>query len=570
MNMHKLPIGIEDYKKLKTAGFYSVDKTLFIRELLNRRGEVNLFTRPRRFGKTLTLSMLKYFFENTCNEETNAAHRALFDGTKLLESEDAEEMREWMTAFPVISLTLKSAKQPSFASAYDSLKKEIAEEYKRHRHIVAELESEDDRTRFFEIAERHSNYDDYKDSLKFLSKCLFEVYGKNTIILIDEYDVPLENAYFRGFYDEMIDFIRSLFESALKTNENLELAVITGCLRISKESIFTGLNNLEIISILNASYGEYFGFTQDEVSEALGFFGVMSRLEDVRHWYNGYRFGAADVYNPWSVIKAVKALEENEAAFLTAYWANTSSNDIVKTLVEKADTGTKADIEALLDGNVLEKPVHEEVTYGELLEPGDNLWNFLFFTGYLTQAGSRQEGRKVYLSMKIPNEEIKSIYENTIMQWFDKKIKQRDLKPLYTALLSGDEKTTERELTEILMQTISYHDYSESYYHGLFLGLVRGIEDRLVNSNRESGLGRPDIIIKPLHLDEPVYIIELKTADSRAGLAGKCDEALKQIIDLQYEEGPRSEGYVVFVHCGIAFYKKGCLVKIDPREEKLL
>jgi hypothetical protein len=505
--------------------------------------------------------MLKYFFENTGDEERNAARRALFDGTKITECDEVDELREWMTAYPVISLTLKSAKQPTFASAYYSLKNEISEEYKRHRHIFTKLKSEDDRARFSAIAERRGDDDDYKVSLKFLSKCLFEVYGKNAIILIDEYDVPLENAYFRGFYDEMIDFIRALFESALKTNENLEFAVITGCLRISKESIFTGLNNLEIISVLSKSYSEYFGFTQEEVTETLEFFGVSSRLEDVRRWYNGYRFGNEDVYNPWSAIKAVKALCEDPDAFLSAYWANTSSNDIVKTLVENADPGTKEEIEALLGGAVIEKPVHEEVTYGELKESGDNLWNFLFFTGYLTQAGSRFEDDTIYLSMKIPNAEVATIYRDTVLRWFEQKVKQYDLSAFHNAVIDGDAAAVERELSNILMQTISYHDYSEGYYHGFFLGLIRSIKGLYLESNRESGLGRPDIILKPGYIDKPVYIIELKVADSARNLDKKCDEALEQIISLQYEEGLRAERYDKFVHYGIAFYKKGCMVK---------
>jgi hypothetical protein len=293
----------------------------------------------------------------------------------------------------------------------------------------------------------------------------------------------------------------------------------------------------------------------------LRFYGREERTEDLRRWYNGYHFGKAQVYNPWSSINGMVDVLVNKDAFLQAYWANTSSNDIVKTLVELADEDTKREIESLLDGKVIEKPIHEEVTYGELREPGDNLWNFLFFTGYLTSEGSRGEDDINYVSMKIPNAEIKYIYKNVIMNWFNRKLKQSDLSAFHSALIGGDAQAVERELSAVLMQTISYHDYSESYYHGFFLGLVRSIKGWYPESNRESGLGRPDIIIKPGYIDKPVYIIELKVADSALSLEGKCDEALEQIVSQKYEEGLRAERYNKFIHYGIAFYKKGCMVK---------
>jgi hypothetical protein len=339
---------------------------------------------------------------------------------------------------------------------------------------------------------------------------------------------------------------------------------MTGCLRISKESIFTGLNNLEIITILDRKYGEYFGFIQPEVCEMLEYYGVTARQEEIRRWYNGYRFGNVDVYNPWSIIKAVKGLWINPDEFLRPFWGNTSSNSIVKTLIEQADAVTKTEIESLLAGESIEKPIHEEITYGDMGESRDNLWNFLFFTGYLTQAGSRMEDIDVFVSMKIPNLEVQYIYKQTIMQWFQGRIGQKDLHVFYDALFEGDTDIMERELSDILMQTISYHDYAEDYYPGFMAGLVRNIKDVVVYSNRESGLGRPDLLIMPERSGAAILIIELKVSKTYAGMEAKCREGLAQIIDRQYEEGLRADGFKNFVHYCVAFYKKGCLVRKGP------
>lgn len=344
-----LPVGVDNFEKIITEDYYYVDKTLFIKEILDLKGTANLFTRPRRFGKTLNLSMLRYFFEDTGCEERNAENRELFQGLKIMSA--GKKYVEQMGQYPVIALTLKSAKQSSFDSAYYKLKEEIAEEFKRHeKQILKSCLSEEDREAYRNIVSGRAGYDDYSGALKFLSRILYEIYGKGVIILIDEYDVPLETSYFAGFYDEMAGFIHSLLESALKTNDYLQFAVITGCLRVSKESIFTGLNHLNSITILDRQYSEHFGFTEKEVKDAMKFYGVEERFPDMKSWYDGYRFGNVEVYKPWSVVKFLYDLAADKKAFMKPYWANTSSNDIVKSLVMRSERETKEQIEALLDG----------------------------------------------------------------------------------------------------------------------------------------------------------------------------------------------------------------------------
>ena len=364
-DMRPLPVGIDSFEKLILEKYYYIDKTLLIKELLDLKGEVNLFTRPRRFGKTLNLSMLQYFFEDTGDAEQNKKNRTLFDGLNIMRAEETYTSR--MGQYPVIFLTLKSAKQRNFEAAYFKLREEISGEFKRHeKQLMSGDIPEDDRALFYEIASGKADREVYSGSLKILSRLLYQVTGKKAVILIDEYDVPLENAYFSGFYNEMIDFIRSLFESALKTNAYLQFAVITGCLRISKESIFTGLNHLNSISILDKQYSEHFGFTEQEVRQAMISYGMENRFEDMKEWYDGYSFGNREVYNPWSVIKFLYDLVADQNVFTRPYWLNTSSNDIVKNLVLRADRETKGQIEMLLAGNTLDIPVHEEITYKDI------------------------------------------------------------------------------------------------------------------------------------------------------------------------------------------------------------
>ena len=413
------PVGVDNFKKLIKNGYYYVDKTLLIKELLDLKGEANLFTRPRRFGKTLNLSMLRYFFEDTGDENRNQDNRRLFEGLKIMDA--GESYKSEMGRYPVINLTLKSAKQDTFDSAYFKLKEMISEEFRRHGFLLdGEGISKKEKELFQRIADGEAEYDEYSGSLRFLSACLYKETGKKTIFLLDEYDVPLENAYFSGFYDNMAGFIRSLFESALKTNDNLYFAVITGCLRISKESIFTGLNHLNIISILDNKYSEHFGFTPQEVRKMMSDYEVEERYEDMRKWYDGYCFGNTNIYNPWSVIKFMDDLNADLNAFPRLYWANTSSNEIVRDMIERADQEIKSQIEELINGGSIDIQVREEITYDDMNETGNNLWNFLFFTGYLTKCDERMVGRNIVLKAIIPNEELKSVYENIIISWFYK------------------------------------------------------------------------------------------------------------------------------------------------------
>ena len=556
MEWKPLPIGVDNFKTLITKEYYFVDKTLFIRDLLNMKGEVNLFTRPRRFGKTLNMSMLRYFFE------LNEDNRALFEGTKIMSA--GEEYLKWMGQFPVISLSLKSMKQPTFELSLEMLKQAVAEEYGRHWKLVESDPHLNDakRERYLRIRDWKGTEADYASALKFLSECLYDCTGKKSVILIDEYDVPLENAYFAGFYGKMIALIRSLFESALKTNENLEFSVVTGCLRISRESIFTGLNNLKIMSITADAYAEYFGFTPDEVEEMLRFYDLDKNLKTVRQWYDGYQFGSTEVYNPWSVINYVDSCRMNKDAFARPYWSNTSSNSIVRTLVEKADMSAKQEIEALIEGKTITKPIHEDITYEDMDSTQDNLWNFLFFTGYLKKIRERQEGETIYMEMAIPNSEVRYVYKNTVLRWFEEKTDKKELSPLYESILNGNTEKMAEILSENLMETISFYDYQESYYHGFLAGMLKNIGNYIVLSNRESGNGRPDILLKYPSVRGKAVIIEIKVSKTYQELEKKCDEALRQIEEQRYEEELRQEGYQNIMKYGVAFYRKECMAKL--------
>lgn len=557
MKFKPLPIGIDNFEKLITRGYYFVDKTLMIKDLLDNKSEVNLFTRPRRFGKTLNMSMLQYFFENSNKDNTY-----LFENLNIMEA--GETYLEHMGQYPVINLSLKSAKQPNFELALKCIKNEIVDEFRRHDYILEGDKLNDEKEEYEKIIRKENEEALYVTSLKFLSQCLEKYHGNKVIILIDEYDVPLENAFFQGFYDKMIVFIRSLFESALKTNSSLEFSVITGCLRISKESIFTGLNNLDIISILNEYYDEYFGFTQNEVNIMLKDYGLNEKEELTKSWYNGYIFGQAQVYNPWSVVKFVKDLYKNKNALPISYWANTSSNSIVKSLIERADKVTKNEIELLIEGKTIEKLVHEDITYDEIYNSMDNLWNFMFFTGYFKKINERMDSEdKRYLELSIPNREVKYIFRTKILSWFHDKVKSKDLSVLYTAIFNKDVDVFQKELNKILRETISFNDSYENFYHGFVVGVLANMHEYLIKSNRESGDGRSDIYIKSMSIFEPAVILELKVCDNPKDLFKKCDEALEQIEEKKYDEELNQEGYENIIKYGISFYRKDCIIKIQ-------
>ncbi len=552
-----LPIGIDNFEKVVKGGYYFVDKTLFIRELLDMKGEVNLFTRPRRFGKTLNMSMLRYFFEKGKTENAE-----LFRGLKIMDA--GEKYLAQMGKYPVISISLKSMKQHSYESAFEMLKKVVGEEYKRHwDEVVTSGRLEDaDLERYQRLRDLEGTEGDYVFALKFLSECLHTCTGQKPIILIDECDVPLENAYFSGFYDRMVALIRSLFESVLKTNDNLEFAVMIGCLRISKESIFTGLNNLKINSITSKTYAEYFGFTQEEVEQILRDYGLEDNLENVRKWYGGYFFGENEVYNPWSVLNYVNSCHEDKDAPAKPYWFNTSSNSIIEKLAENAGMSVKQEIETLIKGGTVEKPLHEAITYDDLDSTQDYLWNFLLFTGYLKKISERQEGETIYMEMAIPNSEVRYVYKNAVLRWFEKKTEKKELTPLYESLLNGDAEKMAEILSENLMDTISFYDDQESYYHGFLVGMLKNIGNYIVQSNRESGNGRPDILVRYPSVRGKAVIIEIKVAKTYQGLEEKCDEALRQIEEQKYEAALRQEGYQKILKYGVTFYKKECMVKM--------
>lgn len=408
--------------------------------------------------------------------------------------------------------------------------------------------------------QEEADQDSVCDSLLFLSECLHIYYGQKAVVLIDEYDVPLESGYMNGYYDEMADFIRSLFESALKTNPHLEFAVLTGCLRISKESIFTGMNNLEIISILSKNYAEYFGFTNQEVTQICQDFGMPEKYETIRKWYNGYVFGNANVYNPWSVVCYVKDLLADKNEFPSPYWANTSSNSIVRSLIDRADREVKDEIEALIAEGALEKPVHEDITYDEVYENMDNLWNFMFFTGYFRKAGERMADRQRYVTLKIPNEEVRYIFENKVLAWFHEEIKKRDQTRLFRAFMEQDAQTVREEIEDMLIQTISFHDAYESFYHGFLAGVLYGIDGYVVKSNREGGTGRTDLFIKPISRRKTAYVVEFNVAKTYRELGKRAEHALEQIREKSYARELEDDGYESIACYGIAFFGKDCEV----------
>lgn len=557
-----LPVGVDNFEDIIRNEYCYMDKTMFIKELLDLKGKVNLFTRPRRFGKTLNLSMLRYFFEDTGDGERNAKNRELFRNLKIMEA--GEAYTDQMGKYPVFSLTLKSAKQENYDMAMYMIRSAVSTEFERHRAVVESAKdalSPAEYEQYIEIAEGKTEEAVLRGALRLFSQCMYKATGRNTVVLLDEYDVPLENAYFRGFYQEMVDFIRAFFEAGLKTNDYLQLAVITGCLRISKESIFTGLNHLNIISILDKKYSEHFGFTEEEVLSLMTYYGVESRFATMKKWYDGYRFGNTQVYNPWSVIKFLYDLQADIDAFPRPYWINTSSNDIIKDMIAYADGETKGQIETLLNGGTLDIQVHEEITYGDMHEKGESLWNFLYFTGYLTKREEYFVEPSIFLRVAIPNVEVKTIYQSTIMGWLRKRIEKQDFHDLYRAMEAGDAEKMGEILNEQLFSTISFYDSAENFYHGFLAGIMSQSENYLVKSNRESGNGRSDIMVKSPSLRGRAFILEVKVSDSIDDLEADAEKAVKQIYDNKYMDELRTEGYRKIDCFGIAFYRKDCEVR---------
>lgn len=574
--MQKVGIGYENYKEFIDDNMYYIDKTLLIKDVIERGGKVTLFTRPRRFGKTLALSMLRTFFEREYDSGGNVVDkRRYFEGKKIMDA--SEEILSMMGRYPVIKLSLKSAKQPRYRAAALQLRDEIISEFKRHAYIRNSTKLDEDDIRMFNELSRGKSWDEIKNevdlkeeidryatALKTLSTCLKQYHGENVIVLIDEYDVPLENAYFEGFYKEMVDFIRSLFESVLKTNDALQFGVVTGCLRISKESIFTGLNHLQIISIRDDDFAEGFGFTEDETEAMLRNYGIAERIPEAKEWYDGYLFGETEIYNPWSVIKYVRSIVISGRKFPEAYWANTSSNAIIKDLVWKADEEMKRQLDVLISGGTIEKRIHEDITYDDIHESEDNLWNFLFFTGYMRKVSERTNEEDIYLTMRIPNKEIRSIYRNQISEWFEKQVKETSKGELNKAVLEGNTDEIADYVSSLLAKSISIFDYDESFYHGFFLSLLYEVPNYAPQSNREEGIGRPDIVLYPDRPKDPAIIFEIKVRKKFSEMEDGLKEAYDQITDRKYEEGILEDGYLGVKSYGICFCKKSCIVGAFP------
>jgi len=557
MNNVKLPVGIDQFDKLIKSGFYYVDKTRLIEHLLQNWGEVNLFTRPRRFGKTLNMSMLKSFFEI-------GTDKTLFD--QLYIAANKELCEEYMGQYPVIFLSLKGVDGLNFEEAKSMLKITIRTEAQRHYELKkSEKVSEENRKLFNDIL---SGQDErIEDSLRMLSQILFEHYGKKSIILIDEYDVPLDKAFQHGYYKEMVSLLRGLFGQALKTNEFLQFAVLTGCLLVSKESIFTGLNNFKVLSIADVRFDEQFGFTDEEVRKLLKDYDLEDYFSEAKEWYDGYHFGNADIYCPWDVINYVEHLRYDPEAEPEAFWINSSGNDLVKRFVAKADQTTKDEIEQLIAGDVIEKKIRQDLTYDEIDQSINNLWSVLFTTGYLTQTGRAERG--IYKLM-IPNKEVREVFIDQIQQWFDQTVVNDEdrMSSFYQSFAQGKAKDVQDQLTSILAETISILDTKarneekENFYHGMMLGLLRNHRNWIVKSNVESGEGFVDILIKPEDPDEGI-LIELKYSKTFDGLEKACERAMEQVKDRRYDEALREEGRIHILAYGIAFCKKRCKVVVQ-------
>ncbi len=552
-----MPIGIEDFKELIETGSYFVDKSMMLKELIDDVSKVKLFTRPRRFGKTLNMSMIQYFFEKTSVEHE---HAKLFDNLKI--SEYPEYIKKHQGQYPVINVSFKSMKKSSFELAYGTYKKIMKKEFLRHEEYVlnnAKLDVES-KERYEKIINLAATESDYRSALQFLSECMEKAYGKQVIILIDEYDVPLETAYMRGFYDEMVDLIRDVFESALKTNNALHKGILTGCLRISKESIFTGFNNLDVFSILSPYFSDSFGFTQDEIDIMLEYYGISDKSKDIKEWYDGYMFWKTEIYNPWSIINYVKNITKDPDYGCCPYWSNTSSNSIVKSMIEDGTDEVRDTLENLLNGDTIKSTISENITYGGIKENIDNIWSFLLFTGYLKQIGVRDN--KVY-KLTIPNKEVRQIYETTIKNWFEKQVQSENRDEFFKAVLNKDAEKVNEHLQYWLAETISYYDEIENYYHGFLAGLLSGFKGYVVKSNRESGNGRYDIFVKSRVGKHTAIIFEFKISPTEDDMEKYADLATKQIEDKKYEQELKNERYKKIIKYGIAFCEKICYTKLS-------
>lgn len=545
----KMPIGISDFETIRKRNAYYVDKSSLISELINSMSAVTLFTRPRRFGKTLTMSMLESFF----NIEKNSKN--LFDGLEISKNEAL--CATWMNEYPVISLTFKEIEGLDFETAYEYLKEVLADLFSQYPFLIDEASTaENDKELFYNLQNCSATKAGVKKSLKLLVKLLFNYYGKPVILLLDEYDVPLAKAADNGYYKEMLDIMRGILQ-VLKDNNNLAFAVITGCLRISKESIFTGTNNFKINTITSKRFNEYFGFTEREVKELLQDINASSQYDKVKEWYDGYNFGGVEIYCPWDVINYADDFINEDKVEPSCYWNNTSGNTIIRSFIDRFSNEIRDDFEVLLKGGQIQKTIKEDLTYDLLHSSEENFWSVLYLTGYLTMVKESKFISKE-ITLKIPNKEIREIFNDTIKEWFATTVGNMNRNKLFQAIWNADVATITEQMTKILIRTISYYDYREDFYHAFLVGIFTGA-GYSVKSNRENGEGKSDVVIKDNN-NMRVAIFEVKYSEKKAYLEKDCDRALDQIRDRQYFVEFEDEYEEVFCY-GISFWKKRCLVK---------
>ena len=556
MELLKLPVGIDNFEKIRRNNFYYIDKTRLVEQALHNWSEVTLFTRPRRFGKTLGMSMLRSFFEI-------GTDKSLFDGLYI--SQNKSLCDEHMGKYPVIFLTLKGVEGLTFTDAKMMLKSILSTEMDRHYYLkTSEALTDEDKAYFVKMLT--GTDENINDSLRKLSQLLYKHYGKKVVILIDEYDVPLDKAYQNGYYHEMVSLIRGLFGQALKTNDYLQFAILTGCLRISKESIFTGLNNFKVLSIMDTRFDEQFGFTDSEVEELLAAYNLDSHFTEIKEWYDGYHFGNADVYCPWDVINYVDLLRFEPTAKPQDFWSNSSGNALVRSFIDKADVQTKDEIERLIAGEYIEKEISQELTYDEIDKSIANLWSVLFTTGYLTKQGVTDDGR---VRLSIPNREIKNLFIKKIREWFSDTTANdgKTLEQFCNAFVDKDTEKIEELFGDYLWNTISIRDTAvakdkkENFYHGILLGLLGYKASWLIKSNTESGTGYSDILVEVPN-NRTGIVIELKYAEN-GDMDAACDEALKQIEEKSYLDKLKQDGMRNFIKYGIACFKKDCKVVVS-------
>ena len=556
MEILKLPVGIDNFEKIRRNNFYYIDKTKLVEQALHNWSEVTLFTRPRRFGKTLGMSMLRSFFEI-------GTDKSLFDGLYI--SQNKALCDEHMGKYPVIFLTLKGVEGLTFADAKMMLKSILSTEMDRHYYLkTSDALTDEDKAYFVKMLT--GTDENINDSLRKLSQLLYKHYGKKVVILIDEYDVPLDKAYQNGYYHEMVSLIRGLFGQALKTNDYLQFAILTGCLRISKESIFTGLNNFKVLSIMDARFDEQFGFTDSEVEELLAAYNLDSHFTEIKEWYDGYHFGNADVYCPWDVINYVDLLRLEPTAKPQDFWSDSSGNALVRSFIDKANVQTKYEIECLIAGEYIEKEISPELTHDEIDKSIANLWSVLFTTGYLTKQGVTDNG-KVHLS--IPNREIKNLFIKKIREWFSDTTANdgKTLEQFCNAFVEKDTEKIEQLFGDYLWNTISIRDTAvakdkkENFYHGILLGLLGYKSSWLIKSNTESGTGYSDILVEVPN-NRTGIVIELKYAEN-GDMDAACDEALNQIEEKSYVDKLKQDGMRNFIKYGIACFKKDCKVVVS-------